>query len=98
LLVGLGGVMVELFNDTRLMPADLAVDAIKDEILGLKASRLLTGYRGADEVDVDAVAAAAAAVGRLMAADPRIIEIDVNPLMAHAGGVVALDALIVTGA
>ncbi|MDE1973964.1 MAG: acetate--CoA ligase family protein, partial [Hyphomicrobiales bacterium] len=56
------------------------------------------GFRGSPPVDVKAVAAAAAALGRLMRAHSEIAEIDVNPLVVHAsgGGATALDALIVT--
>lgn len=99
LLVGSGGVLVELLHDVRLVPADLPHDAMVDEISRLKGARLLRGFRGSGPADVDAVAAAAVAVGRLMAAEPRIVEIDVNPLVAHPAGTgaVALDALIVTG-
>ena len=65
----------------------------------LKTAKLLHGFRNSPPVDVKAVAAAAAALGRLMRARPEIIEVDVNPLMVHAAGqgATALDALIVTG-
>jgi acyl-CoA synthetase (NDP forming) len=98
LLVGLGGVHVEVLNDVRLLAADLPQDAIAAEIERLKGARLLRGFRGTEPVDVEAVAAVAAAVGRLVRADPRITEIDVNPVIAypHGNGAVALDALVVT--
>lgn len=97
LLIGLGGVLVEVLKDVRLIPADLPVDAIAEEISRLKGAKLLHGYRGSDPVDINAVAAAVAAVGQLVAADPKIVEVDVNPLVAYPSGVIALDALIVTG-
>jgi len=63
----------------------------------LRAAKLLTGFRGAPPVDVEAVAKAVLALGRLMQTTPGVVEIDVNPLMVHAkrGGATALDALIV---
>jgi acetate---CoA ligase (ADP-forming) len=44
------------------------------------------------------VAAALAAIGRLMRAHPGITEVDINPLMVRAAGrgATALDALIIT--
>ena len=98
LLVGLGGVHVEVLNDVRLLAADLPQDAIAAEIERLKGARLLRGFRGTEPVDVEAVAAVAAAVGWLVRADPRITEIDVNPVVAYpqGNGALALDALVVT--
>ncbi len=97
-LVGLGGILVEALGDVRLLPADLSEAAIIGELQQLKAAKLLGGFRGSPPVDVDAVARVAAAVGRLMRTMPEIVEIDVNPLVAHARGqgATALDALIVT--
>jgi acetate---CoA ligase (ADP-forming) len=100
LLVGLGGVWIEAMGDVRLLPPDLPPPAIVEELYRLKAAKLLRGFRGAGPVDVDAVAHAASLVGRLMLTVPEIVEIDVNPLVAHAAGkgVTALDALIVCSA
>jgi acyl-CoA synthetase (NDP forming) len=97
-LVGLGGILVEALGDVRLLPADLSEAGIVDELYELKAAKLLDGFRGTPAADVQAVAKVAAAIGRLMRTVPEIMEIDVNPLVAHARGqgVTALDALIVT--
>jgi acetate---CoA ligase (ADP-forming) len=99
IMIGLGGIWVEALGDVRLMPADLTEDEIVAEIGKLKTAKLLHGFRNAAPVDIKAVAAAAAALGRLMRARGDIIEVDVNPLMVHAAGdgATALDALIVTG-
>jgi acetate---CoA ligase (ADP-forming) len=95
LLVGLGGVWIEALGDVRLLPPDLPEEAIVEEILKLRAAKLLHGFRGAPPVDVKAVARTVAAVGRLMQTVPDMMEIDVNPLVAYPDGVIALDALIV---
>ena len=94
-MVGLGGIWVEALGDVRLMPPDLTEDEIVEELGKLKTAKLLQGFRGSPPVDVKAVAAAAAAVGRLMRARPDIAEVDINPLMVHAAGhgATALDAL-----
>ena len=97
LLVGLGGVWIEVLGDVRLLPPDLPEDAIVDEVRRLKAAKLLGDFRGAGRVDVTAVARALSLVGRLMLTTPDIVEIDINPLIAHGEGqgVTALDVLII---
>jgi succinyl-CoA synthetase beta subunit len=98
LMLGLGGIWVEALGDVRLMAPDLTEDEIVEELGRLKTAKLLHGFRNSPPVDIKAVAAAAAALGRLMRARPDITEVDVNPLMVHAAGhgATALDALIVT--
>lgn len=97
-LVGLGGIWVEALGDVRLLPADLPEPAIVEELHKLRTAKLLHGFRGAPPVDVEAVAHAAALIGRLMLTHPDIVEIDINPLFAHArgDGVTAVDALVIT--
>ena len=93
-LTGLGGVFTEIFEDTshRIAPIDHA--EARAAIEELHAAELLHGYRGSDPADVAALAAAVVAVGDLVTAHP-IAELDVNPLLATADGVIALDALVV---
>jgi acyl-CoA synthetase (NDP forming) len=97
LLVGLGGIWVEALGDVELLPVDADEAQIVEALHKLRAAKLLTGFRGAPPVDVEAVADAVLAIGRLMRTMPGIVEIDVNPLMVHAKGqgATALDALIV---
>jgi hypothetical protein len=97
IVAGIGGILIEAIGDVRLMPADLSEEAIVTELLKLKTSKLLKGFRGAPASDVKAIAKVAVAVGHLMRTNPDIMEIDVNPLMVYAEGegASALDALIV---
>jgi acetate---CoA ligase (ADP-forming) len=82
----------------KLLPADASEADIVAALQKLKTAKLLSGFRGAPAVDVEAVAKTAAAIGRLMLTTPSIVEVDVNPLMVHekGKGAMALDALIVT--
>jgi acyl-CoA synthetase (NDP forming) len=98
LMVGLGGIWVEALGDVQLLPPNLPQAAIIDKLRSLKASKLLTGFRGAPAVDLEAVAQVVSTIGQLMLAHPDITEVDVNPLVAYANGkgVIALDALVVT--
>jgi acetate---CoA ligase (ADP-forming) len=97
LLLGLGGIWVEALGDVQLLPVDADETQIVEALHKLRTAKLLTGFRGAPPVDVEAVAKAVLAIGRLMQTTPGIVEIDVNPLMVHAKGqgATALDALIV---
>ncbi|HZS82953.1 MAG TPA: acetate--CoA ligase family protein [Stellaceae bacterium] len=94
-LLGLGGVLVELVNDIRLALAPIGPDRALALLRELRLWPLLDGYRGRAKLDVEAAAAAISRVSWL-AADlgPRLVELDVNPLiLRRAGeGAVAVDA------
>jgi acyl-CoA synthetase (NDP forming) len=92
--VGLGGIWVEALHDVRLLPADLDHEGIIEELGNLKGARLLRGLRGAPPVDLAAVAEIVALLGGLTRSDPRIAEIEINPLVAYPKGVLALDVLL----
>jgi acetate---CoA ligase (ADP-forming) len=97
LAVGLGGIFAEAIADIRILPVGLDVAEIEAELAQLRGARLLTGYRGAPPADVKALAETVALLGAIMKAEPRIVEIDINPLsvLAMGEGVLTLDALIV---
>jgi acetate---CoA ligase (ADP-forming) len=87
LLVGLGGVTAELFQDTalRLLPVDRAT--VRDMLRSLKSWPLLDGYRGRPKADVqaleDAVLNFAAMAGQL---GDRLVEAEINPLFVQEEG------------
>ncbi len=94
-LVGLGGIWIEVLKDVCLITPDLGVDAIVDEISSLKSAALLKGARGAEAVDIKAIAKTVTKIADLIVSNERISEVEINPLVAKAEGVFALDALIV---
>ena len=96
LLVGLGGVLVEVLRDTALALAPVGPKEARRMLESLRGYKLLQGYRGAPAADLDAVCDAIARISEFAAdhAD-QVQEIDVNPLLARPDGAVALDALIV---
>jgi acetate---CoA ligase (ADP-forming) len=99
LLLGLGGIWVEALGDVQLLPGGADRSQIIEALHKLRSARLLAGVRGAAPADIEAVAHAVMAIGRLMRTVPELTEIDVNPLMVHAKGqgATALDALLVAG-
>jgi acyl-CoA synthetase (NDP forming) len=98
LLVGFGGVLAEALHDIRLLPADLPVSRIEEELQLLKSAALLRGFRGSPPLDVTAAAEIVAKLGALLRAKPEIVEVDINPVLVYpkGEGAIALDALIVT--
>ncbi|QSO54129.1 acetate--CoA ligase family protein [Alicyclobacillus curvatus] len=96
-MVGLGGVWVEVLRDVRMIPPQLPRPFIVDEILRLQSSPLLQGARGQSAVDVDAMADVVARVGMMMHATPELEEIEINPLIVYESGhgAMAVDALVV---
>ena len=96
LLIGFGGVLAEAAGDVRLLAPDLSAHEIECELHKLHCSTLLRGYRGAPAVDVSAAASIIANLGRWMRSEPRLLEIDINPVVVYAQGkgALALDALI----
>ncbi len=94
LTIGAGGVLAELLADTAsvLLPATHA--EIRGALGGLRVARLLTGWRGGAAADHAALVAAIAAIAAYAVAEPRLIELDVNPLIATPDRAVAVDALI----
>jgi acyl-CoA synthetase (NDP forming) len=96
LLVGFGGVQAELRADVRVVPPDASLAEITRELDQLAGSALLRGFRGGPAADVEAVAALVARLGRLLRSEPRLREIDLNPVLVRprGQGVLALDALM----
>jgi acetyltransferase len=94
-LVGSGGILAEILDDVaiRLAPIGRATAlAMLDE---LRSAPILAGVRGRPAVDRAALADLILAVARLGTARPDIVEIDLNPVIAHARGAIAVDALVV---
>jgi hypothetical protein len=95
LLVGLGGVYAEVLHDVAVALAPVDVDGAETLLRSLRCAPLLDGARGRPAVDLRAVARAAAALSRLAASTPQILELEVNPLLVNRDGAVAVDARVV---
>ena len=92
--IGIGGIWIEALRDIRLIPADLDDDGIREELLKLKGAALLKGHRGAPALDLDAIADCVSRLGALLWSDPRVVEVEINPLVVSAKGAVAVDVLM----
>lgn len=94
-VVGLGGVFVELLKDTSVRLAPVGTGEARRMLGELKAQRALAGFRGAAPVDPGRLADVIARISEF-AADQRerISELDVNPLICAGERILAVDALI----
>jgi acetyltransferase len=94
LMFGQGGTAVEVLADHALALPPLNRKLAGEMIDRTRVARLMAGYRDTPAVDRDAVIDALLRLSALMLAEPRIQSLDINPLLADADGVVALDARI----
>jgi acetyltransferase len=98
IVVGAGGVQVELYKDVAIRLAPIDEKSAAEAIASTRVSKLLAGFRGAPIGDVDAVARTVSALSRfIFDFSDRISEIEINPLavLANGKGCVALDCVIV---
>lgn len=94
-LVGLGGIFVELIDDVAIALAPIDKWAALQLIGRIKGQALLHGYRGGKAVDLPALADIVSRISELIADQHgAIAEIDVNPLICTSNAIVAVDALI----
>jgi acyl-CoA synthetase (NDP forming) len=97
LVVGSGGILVELVGDSRILMMPASREEVADAIAGLKVAALLAGHRGRPAGDMDAALDAIMAIQDFARAHREsLVELDVNPLIVRprGKGAVAVDALI----
>jgi acetate---CoA ligase (ADP-forming) len=86
MMFGLGGIYVELFGDVAFRVAPVSRAEALDMIHATQAGRLLTGFRGQPEADVEAVVECILRLSQLALDFPEIQEAEVNPLVVYAKG------------
>ena len=96
LVVGLGGVLVELMRDFVTTPVPVTEARALELLRGLRGARIFDGLRGKPPADIEALAALVAKLSRFAADNAEgIEEIDLNPIIVHERGLSVVDALIV---
>lgn len=94
-MVGVGGTATEVYADVAIA----AVPCPRDDLVSLadrlQARTMLDGHRGGPPVDRGALADVLGIVGDLLVHNPRLAEVEVNPLRASEAGLIALDAVLV---
>jgi acetyltransferase len=91
---GLGGIFVEILHDSSMRIAPVSKEEALAQIQEIQGLPLLTGARGREKVDLDALASVVSSIAHLALDYPEIEEIDLNPVFAKSDGAVVVDARI----
>ena len=91
LLFGLGGIFVEILEDTETRVAPISEREAREMVDGIRSAPLLRGARGRDPADREAIVESLQRLSQLVTDFPAILELDVNPLVAGPDGVQAID-------
>ena len=93
-LFGQGGTAVEIIDDTVVALPPLSPLLARAQMRETRVWRLLQAYRSRPAAAIDAIADVLVRLGEIAAEHPEIRELDLNPLLADAAGVMAIDARI----
>jgi acyl-CoA synthetase (NDP forming) len=97
IMLAAGGIWAEVARDRSIRLAPVTVQSAREMILEVKALKAVTGLRGKERGDLEALANAVSALSQLaIRAELQILEAEVNPLMVmrEGQGVLAVDALM----
>ncbi|MFK7800698.1 MAG: acetate--CoA ligase family protein [Anaerolineae bacterium] len=96
LVIGLGGIFVEIFKDAVTVLPPLTRDKAAEVLQRLKGFPLLDGARGREKVDVEGLIDTILAFDQFVADyGDQLDEVDINPLVVSANGCVVVDGLLV---
>lgn len=94
ILFGAGGTGTETIHDTAVALPPLDVELARDLMEQTRIFKLLEAHRDRAATDLVAIAEALVRLSQLVVDCPAVKELDINPLLADATGVIALDARI----
>ena len=96
MMFGMGGRMVEVLKDVSFYLAPLTAEEAKQMLINTKTYKMLTGARGEEGVDIDAIAEGLQRLSQLVTEFPQIQEMDINPYVVGPEGTtpIAIDARI----
>jgi acetyltransferase len=94
ILFGQGGVAVEVTRDHAMELPPLNMPLAQALVARTRVARLLKGYRNRAPADINAICRTLVQLSQLVTDLPEVAELDINPLLADAHGVIALDARV----
>ena len=86
LMFGFGGIFVEVFKDVTFRLAPVGRNEARRMLNAVRAVKLLKGFRGAPAADTEAIEQALVRLSDLAMNHPEIVELDINPMLAHPEG------------
>jgi acetyltransferase len=94
MMFGMGGTMVEVLKDVSFNLAPLTEGEAKKMLINTRTYKILTGTRGQESVDIDALAESLQRLSQLVTEFPQIKELDINPYIVGPEGTIpiAVDA------
>lgn len=96
IMVGLGGVMTEVFKDVAFRMLPITTSDAKSMLNELKSSKLFKGFRGSEPIDLNMLAKALVQIGKIGVDNARYVNsIDFNPVMVYAKSYFVVDAKII---
>src|SRR5829696_402239 len=94
---GVGGLATELFGDRAYAPVPLSDLDAAELVAGPRAAPLLSGYRGSEPVDTDALRDLLLRVSRLAEDLPEVLALELNPVLVAGKGLSVLSATVTVG-
>ena len=95
IMFGLGGIWVEAIKDVVFRVIPVTTWDAEEMVREIKGFAVLQGYRGQEAVDLSFLVKLITRISEFIEKNPRVKELDINPLIAYADGAVAVDARIV---
>lgn len=95
-MIAFGGVWIEILKDSQLAKVPVNRDVAERQIANLKMAKVLEGVRGAPPCDVPALIETYIKFSQMVTdLGDDLSEVDINPILVSATGVIAVDSLIV---
>ena len=96
IMVGLGGVMTEVFKDVAFRMLPITASDAKSMLNELKSSKVFKGFRGSEPIDMNVLAKALVQIGKIGVDNAKYVNsIDFNPVMVYAKSYFVVDAKII---
>lgn len=96
IMVGLGGVLTEIFKDVAFRMLPINVEDAKSMLAELRGSKILQGYRGSKPVDLNMLAKALVQIGKIGVDNANYFDsVDFNPIVVYSKSYFVVDAKII---